>query len=76
MKWSGRLVSALYYLHDDMLGTPQIATDSNQAVHLGKFQPVVDAQRLAGIVDAQSFHRKAGAVEDRRGANAPIKNSV
>ena len=24
--------STLYYLHDDMLGTPQLATDSNQAV--------------------------------------------
>lgn len=33
----GRLVavlnsSTLHYLHDDMLGTPQLATDSNQAV--------------------------------------------
>jgi hypothetical protein len=38
----GRLVavlnsSTLYYLHDDMLGTPQLATDSNLA-HGGRIQ--------------------------------------
>ncbi len=39
---------------------------AQQAVHLGEFQPVVDAQSFAGIGDTQGFHGMPGAVENRR----------
>jgi len=50
MKWSGRLVSALYYLHDDMLGTPQIATDSNQAVQWQASYDPLGSASLSGTI--------------------------
>jgi uncharacterized protein RhaS with RHS repeats len=38
--------STLYYLHDDMLGTPQLATDGNQAV---QWQASYDAFGQASV---------------------------
>ena len=38
--------STLYYLHDDMLGTPQLATDSSQAV---QWQASYDAFGQASV---------------------------
>jgi len=38
--------STLYYLHDDMLGTPQVATDNNQAV---QWQATYDAFGQASV---------------------------
>src|SRR5512146_523903 len=49
---------ALYFLHDDMLGTPQLATDSSTAVAWQtSYQPFGTTSSVSGTITASELNR-------------------